>query len=63
MGGTKPSCMDAADADDSGALDLTDAIYVLQFLFMGGTKPPAPGPDACGPDPAGTSLGCEVGCQ
>jgi hypothetical protein len=28
------------DADASGALDLTDAIFTLQHLFMGGTKPP-----------------------
>ena len=28
--------MDAADANDDGALDLTDAIFVLSFLFQGG---------------------------
>jgi hypothetical protein len=27
------------DADGSGKLDLTDAIFTLQFLFMGGTTP------------------------
>jgi hypothetical protein len=42
--------MDAADADDSGALDLTDAIFVLGYLFQGGSTPPAPGPKTCGPD-------------
>lgn len=51
-------CPDAADADDNGGVNLTDAIYLLNFLFLGGPAPPHPfpapgvetGPDdlACG---------------
>jgi hypothetical protein len=50
-------CLDAADIDDSGALELTDAVYLASWLFMGGPRPPAPSPSAaswlprdCGPD-------------
>jgi hypothetical protein len=42
-------CLDAADADDSGEIDLTDGIYAFKFLFMGGPPPPAPW--ICGKDP------------
>ncbi|MBI4604784.1 MAG: hypothetical protein HY721_22710 [Planctomycetes bacterium] len=50
------------DADDNGQLQLTDAIRILGFLFLGGVPPEAPGPPpaACGPDPQGsTQVGCE----
>ena len=50
-GGRAPTCEEAADADDNGAVQLTDAVRVLNFLFAGGDAPPAPGVDACGPDP------------
>ncbi len=59
LGGTEPTCLDAADADDNGVLQLTDAIRILGFLFLGGAPPASPGPppDACGVD-AGEELGC-----
>lgn len=31
-----------------GGIDITDAVYVLNSLFLGGPKPPSPHPD-CGP--------------
>ncbi len=37
LGGQEPSCPDAADADDSGELNLTDAVVTLNWLF--GTGP------------------------
>ncbi len=46
-------CIDAADSNDSGALDLADAIYVFTYLFVGGAPPPAPGL-SCGVDPSDT---------
>jgi hypothetical protein len=51
-GGPSPSCLDAADCNDSGgsALDLSDPVYLLGFLFLGGPELPAPF-DECGPDP------------
>jgi hypothetical protein len=56
-GGPVPECQKAADADDSGVLDITDAVYELGFLFLGGAAPPAPFPDA-GVDPTDDSLPC-----
>ena len=61
LGGTRPSCDEAADANDDGNIDLTDAIYVLEYLFLGGAAPPPPGPPPgpCGDDPEGSvDLGC-----
>jgi hypothetical protein len=56
-GAGEPSCLDAADTDDNEEHQITDAIYLLQYLFLAGMAPPAPGPDACGQ--AGTpSPGC-----
>jgi hypothetical protein len=40
-----------ADANDSSDLDITDGIFVLDFLFLGGPGIPAPGIEACGVDP------------
>lgn len=60
-GGEAPSCLDAADSDDSEELEITDAVLSLNFLFAGGTSPPAPHPD-CGEDPtegAMAALGCD----
>jgi hypothetical protein len=52
-------CADAADADDSGAIDLADAVHLR--LFLGGPVPAAPFP-ACGEDPTQDGLGCEEAC-
>jgi hypothetical protein len=49
-------CLEPADADGSGAEEVTDAIFLLNFLFSGGPAPPAPFPE-CGTVP-GPSLGC-----
>ena len=38
------------DFDTDGALSITDAIALLNFLFLGREAPPAPFPD-CGIDP------------
>jgi hypothetical protein len=54
-------CADAADADDSGAIDLADAIHLLSALFLGGPAPAAPFP-ACGTDPTEDALDCEEAC-
>ena len=49
-----------ADADDNGAVQLTDGIFILNFLFLGGAPPSTPGLD-CGEDPVDPddTLGCE----
>ena len=57
--GAAPSCLDAADANDSAALDVADALYLLDAIFNGGLSPVAPFP-ACGADPtAGDGLSCQ----
>lgn len=58
QGGAEPQCHDAADADDSGHADITDAIFLLNFVFLDGATPwpPYPGP---GPDYTPDDIGCE----
>jgi hypothetical protein len=55
-----PRCLDAMDVDSTGELDLTDPIYLLNFSFLGGPRPPQPFPE-CNVtlDPAKDPLGCE----
>ena len=55
-GGELP-CRDAADVDDNGQVNLTDAISMLSFLFQGGTPPAAPYPQE-GVDPTEDELDC-----
>jgi hypothetical protein len=55
--GSAPVCLDAADTDDTGTLDLTDGIFLLAWLFRGGEVPPSPQGD-CGPDPSPDPLAC-----
>jgi len=54
-------CSDAADADDSGDIKITDAIFLLQYLFnpsADSKEIPAPGVLEPGPDPTADPLGC-----
>jgi hypothetical protein len=52
-------CADAMDTDDNGAIEISDAIRVLRYLFMGGPAPVRPFP-ACGQDP---DLNDELCCR
>lgn len=53
-----PACLAALDVDADGGTDITDAIFLLNFVFMRNSPPPAsPGPGECGAATAGT---CEV---
>ena len=45
--GPEGTCAEACDADDSGDLEMTDAIYVIQYQLLNGPAPVAPFP-ACG---------------
>jgi hypothetical protein len=54
-------CPDAADADDSGSLKITDGIFLLNYLFnpsADSREIPAPGVLVPGPDPTADSLDC-----
>jgi len=53
FGGSAAPCLDALDADDNGAINVTDAVSLLRFLFQEGPAPAAPFPSA-GKDPTGT---------
>jgi hypothetical protein len=57
-------CAESADADGNGRLELTDAVYILGYLFLGRLPPPPPFP-ICGPDPSGSGLEClaYLSCQ
>jgi hypothetical protein len=51
-------CRDSLDVDDNGAPEITDAINLLTFLYLGGTPPMPPYPDP-GLDPSEDDLpGC-----
>jgi hypothetical protein len=39
-----PQCLDACDADDNGELDLSDIVFLIEYLFRLGPFPPSPGP-------------------
>jgi len=61
-GGPAPTCLDAADVNDSGVTDISDAMYFLAWMFLGGPQPPAPFgsiPDGCGVDPTHDLQSCE----
>jgi hypothetical protein len=53
-------CLKAADVDDSGALDVTDAVNLLSYQFLGGSAPREPF-RACGPDATQDDLSCASG--
>lgn len=50
--------------NDDGSLDISDTIYLLNYLFVSGPPPAAPGPQNCGPDPTDDALDCVLasGC-
>jgi hypothetical protein len=57
VAGPEPSCMDAADANDSQGVDMSDGVYILQRLFAGGSALPPPHP-GCGRDLTADTTGC-----
>ena len=59
LGDAEPPCRAACDPDKSGELDLADAVYGLNFCFMGDDPPAAPFPE-CGP---GTETDLALGCE
>lgn len=53
-------CLDAADVDDDGFVEITDAVYLLRNLFSVGPPPPAPYQE-CGEDPTDDDgIGCDT---
>ena len=48
---------DGTDANDDGLTDVSDAVALLEFLFL--NSDPLPPPRDCGQDPTPDALGCE----
>ncbi|MEM7232261.1 MAG: hypothetical protein AAF517_08810 [Planctomycetota bacterium] len=56
-------CERAADTDDNDVMNLTDAVYLAQYLFLEGPGLADPGPTDCGFDPTPGVLTCgEASC-
>lgn len=51
-------CLEAAGSDGGGEVDVSDGVYLLAFLFLGGPPPAAPHPE-CGPGSGPAGLACE----
>ena len=54
------TCLDAADTDDSGRVDVADSIGTFNWLFLGQAPPAMPGPELCGVDPTPQGPGCNA---
>lgn len=63
-GGAVPPCHKSADSDDSGVVDVTDSILLLDAIFLAGPAPEDPFPE-CGSDPTDDGLSCDsyLPCQ
>ncbi len=57
FGGQQTDCLDALDGNDDGGIDISDAVFLLGYLFSGGPSPAAPFPNP-GQDPTLDSLDC-----
>lgn len=51
-------CLDALDANDDGAFNIGDPLFLLDYLFSGGTPISDPS-GACGEDPTVDNLTCQ----
>jgi hypothetical protein len=59
-GGYPLPCYDAADVNDSGIVEIGDAILLLNYFFRGGDPPAAPFPFAGEDEGLWDILGCET---
>ena len=64
-GGVAPACLDSADTNDTGTVEITDAIIIFSWLFSGGAPPAEPSPlspgysrEECAADPTEDGIGC-----
>ncbi len=58
-GGVTMLCQKAADVDDSGGVNITDAVFLLRYLFADGRMPAFPYSE-CGDDPTPDALSCAL---
>lgn len=59
LGEPSAGCDDAADMDDDGVLNITDAVYCVRHLFQDGSAPLEPFPE-CGEDPTVDDISCDL---
>jgi hypothetical protein len=59
LGGPAPKCLDSADVDNNGSVNLTDIIYELNYIFMGTQRPPDPFKPFCGLETDTDALDCD----
>lgn len=60
LGEASPACMDSADSNDDGILDISDPVYLLFYLFIANSPPPPPPFPQAGNDPTfRDNLGCQ----
>jgi hypothetical protein len=53
-GDLKIRCEAAADSNDDGTVDISDAAYIFNYLFLGGSRPAPPFPEpGLDPEPGG----------
>ena len=58
-GADAPPCLASCDANGDGkASSIGDAIHLLNFVFLGGPRPPARFPDCGGPTDSDLEIGC-----
>ena len=62
LDGSEPDCLDAADANDSGSLDISDPIFMLDWMFTGGQDFSEPF-HRTGSDPTADGLDCVDGLE
>jgi hypothetical protein len=55
-----PACLRASDANDDGAIDISDAIYMPSFLFLGGPASMPTLPEPADDNPFADRLSCAV---
>ena len=58
LDGPDTDCPDALDVDDNGKINITDPIYLLLRLFVGGAPIPAPSRDCGFDDTWGDGISC-----
>ena len=56
--GTETDCIKSTDTDDNGIVELTDAVALAQYLFLGGPQPAEPFSE-CDDDPTPDALSCD----
>ena len=63
-GSSKAARDETADANNSGAIDIQDAIGIVRHIFFADQMPSDPEPSSCGVDPddpgSDGNLGCDV---